>query len=328
METSYIYSASKANTLSQFLLSKTDINRLLVAEPGEDLQSALKETYLAPYVVHVPNESVSLAIEQTLIKAKKLIHRIAPKGDMFRVLWVQYDVHNLRVFAKAAVAGLSYEDCQPNLSERGIYSPQYLFEHVGDSTLNNLQVGWQEAYSRAVQEAGNGELSGIDGIFDELLFATSKRIAETVGDAFIRRYLQTLIDLYNLKSRLRHLQNETISFTPKFVTGGTFGPELIETLDNTVAMFERFGGAEYWADALELYRETGHFTQIDAKAADYLVITAKEGSYDMFSSASLVLYYLKCRQAAANIRTIVVGKNNGLSVEDIRTNLRTAYVND
>jgi vacuolar-type H+-ATPase subunit C/Vma6 len=48
----------------------------------------------------------------------------------------------------------------------------------------------------------------------------------------------------------------------------------------------------------------------------------------MFSSASLVLYYLLCRQAAANIRTIVVGRNSGQSEEAIRANLRLAYVND
>ena len=47
----------------------------------------------------------------------------------------------------------------------------------------------------------------------------------------------------------------------------------------------------------------------------------------MFSSASLILYYLRTRQAAANIRTIVVGRTSGQSVNAIRANLRTAYVN-
>jgi vacuolar-type H+-ATPase subunit C/Vma6 len=328
MQTSYIYSASKVNALSQFLLNRTNIDRLLVANPGEDLQSALKETYLAPYVVHVPDESVPLAIEETLKHAKKLIHRITPRGDMFRIMWVQYDVHNLRVFAKASVAGMSYDDCKPYLSERGIYPSQYLYEHAENSTLNNLQISWQEPYSKALQIAAGGDLSDLDGIFDELFFATSKRIDESVGDAFMHTYLQTLIDLFNIKSQLRHLKNEAINFSPKFVDGGTFGPERIETLDNTLATFERFGGAEYWSDAIEFYQETGNFTKIDARSADYLLTVARQGSYDMFSSASLVLYYLKCRQAAANIRTIVVGKNSGMSEADIRTNLRMAYVND
>lgn len=328
METSYIYSASKATALAEELLNKTDIERLLVADPGEDLQSALKETYLAPYVLRVPDESVSLAVEETLRHAKKLIHRITPQGDMFRIMWVQYDIHNLRVFAKGLTAGHSYEACKPHLSERGIYSSEYLYEHVDAGTLNRLQIGWQETYSQAVQLAESGDLGTLDGVFDQLYFDTSKRIVASIGDAFMRTYLQTLIDLYNLKSHLRHLKNETVRFEPAFVDGGSFASEQVETIDGVLAMFERFGGAAYWADALEEYQEAGHFTQIDSKSADYLLITARQGSYDMFSSASLVFYYLKCRQSAANIRTIVVGKNSGLEAAEIRNNLRLAYVTE
>ena len=153
MQTSYIYSVSRVNTLKQFLLSKTDIERLLVAEPGEDMQSALKETYLAPYIAQAPGEDMSLAIEQTLIDAKRLLHRIAPNGsgDMFRVLWVQYDIHNLRVFAKATAKQLTFEDCKPYLSDKGAYDLEYLFEHAEAGTLDFLYSDWQAAYNQALQ---------------------------------------------------------------------------------------------------------------------------------------------------------------------------------
>lgn len=328
MQTSYIYSVSRVNALEQFLLSKTDIERLLVAEPGENLHSALKETYLAPYVAHVPGEDVGLAIEQTLIDAKRLIHRIAPVGDMFCVLWIQYDIHNLRVFAKATAKQMTFEECRPYLSERGTYNPEYLFSHAENSTLDFLQSEWQEAYNRALETVRAGELNKVDGIFDELYFLTSKRIANTIGDAFIQKYFMNFIDLYNLKSRLRHLKNQTVSFSPAFVSGGTFGPEKIETLEGTLAAFSRLGGADFWKEALEYFQTTGKTTSLDARAGEYLLTLAKEDSYDMFSSASLVLYYLKCRQAAANVRIIVVGKNSGLSETAIRSNLRMAYVNN
>lgn len=328
MQTSYIYSVSRVNALSQFLLTKTDIERLLVAEPGEDLQSALKETYLAPYVVRVPDESVPLAIEQTLIDAKRLIHRIAPQGDMFRIMWVQYDIHNLRVFAKAQVAGLSYEECVSNLSHRGIYEPQYLYTHVEDNSLDFLQTEWQSGYQRAVDSTKEGDLGQIDGLFDELYFATAKRIVAEQGDTFMRQYFTMFIDIFNLRSRLRHLQNQEVSFTPSFVAGGTFSREEVETMEDVFAMFARFGGAGFWKESIEDFTATGNPTRIAARIAEYRLMAAKEASYDMFSSASLVLYYLKCRQAAANVREIVVGKNNGLFADDIRSNLRLAYVND
>jgi V/A-type H+-transporting ATPase subunit C len=329
MQTSYIYSVSRLNTLGQFLLNQTDIERLLVATPGEDLQSALKETYLAPYIAHSPEEDVALAIEQTLIDAKRLIHRIAPEhGDRFRILWVHYDIHNLRVFAKAHADNRSYAACVPLLSERGIYDPAYLFSHVEAGTLDRLQSGWGEAFAKASQHAQNGEIDAIDGVFDAAYFATSFAILARDGDAFTRRYFARVVDLYNVKSRLRHAQNPRVSFTPTFIEGGSFGRDRFETREAALALLAQFGGAEFWADAIEHYETTGNTTRLDARADDHLVMLTKDASVDVFSSASLVLYYLKCRQAAANIRTIVVGKNSGMYEADIRANLRLVYVNE
>ncbi|MCA9360850.1 V-type ATPase subunit [Candidatus Nomurabacteria bacterium] len=328
MQTSYIYSVSRVNALSQSLLSKTDIERLLVADPGDDLQSALKETYLAPYLVQAPNEDMGIAIEQTLIDAKRIVHRIAPKGDMFRVMWIQYDIHNLRVFAKATAKQLSFEECKSFVSERGVYNPEYLHSCVENGTLDFLQAEWQGAYDKAVQTVASGEISEVDGIFDELYFATSIRIAKEGGDKFIQTYLQNLIDLHNLKGRLRFIKNESVAFKPDFVEGGTLDKTKLETEETVLATFAKYGGVDFWKEAIEFYQETGNSTSLDARSGEYLLVLAKEASYDMFSSASLVMYYLKCRQAAANVRIIVVGKNSGTKESAIRANLRMAYVND
>lgn len=328
MQTSFIYSASRVNTLAQYLLTKADIDRLLVAAPGAELQSAIKETYLAPFVLQVVDENVAEAIEQTLIDAKKLIHRVAPDGDMFRVLWVQYDIHNLRVIAKAQAVGHSYAEIEPLLSKRGIYEPSELFTRVEASELNRLQSGWQEAYDVALRLVEAGELSAVDGVFDELYFKTLDRIAVKSHDAFILRYTRAFLDLYNLKAQLRKAANPQVTFTPVFVSGGSFSLHEIDSKESALQAFANIGGDAFWREAIEVFEETGNTTQIDARADEYMINLAKQASFDMFSSASLVLYYLQCRQSAANIRTIVVGKNSGMSEADIRRNLRMTYVND
>lgn len=328
MQTPYIYSTSRVNTLAQYLLSKTDIERLLVAQPGEQLQSALKETYLAPYVLRVADEDVTEAIEATLIEAKQLIHRIAPNGNMFRVLWVQYDIHNLRVFAKAQAKSHSFEQIKGLTSRRGIHDPEYLFGFVERQELNRLQVGWQEAYDAAVRHVQAGELDQVDGVFDTVYFASLVRIAQGSGDAFIKRYVTAVIDLYNLKGKLRAVSHPTVRFAPAFISGGSFAESEIDSKEQVFQAFENLRTGDYWRAALEFFQETGNTSLIDARADEYMVDMAKQASFDMFSSASLVLYYLQCRQAAANVRTIVVGRNSGQSEQAIRANLRLAYVND
>lgn len=328
MQTSYIYSVSRANALSQSLLSKTDIERLLVAEPGEDLQSALKETYLAPYLVQVPDEALPLAIEKTLTDAKSLVHKIAPEGDMFRVLWIQYDLHNLRVLAKATANNLSFEECSELMSSRGVYEPEYLYNAVEKDQLDFLQAGWQEAYNKAVSAVAAGEIATVDSIMDVAYFETCREIVKNNSDSFIKGYLATLIDLHNLKVKLRLISNEAVNFKPSFIAGGNIGGERMETKEDILAAFMDFGGADFWRQSIEYFESTNNSTEIDARSGEYMIMMAKEASYDMFSSSSLVLYYLKCRQAAANVRMIVVGKNSGMQDAAIRTNLRMAYVND
>ena len=326
MNTSYIYSTSQVNTLSQYLLSHTDIERLLVAGAGNELEDALKETYLAPFLTHTDG-NMPEAIEQTLIDAKKLIHRLAPKGDMFRPLWLQYDIHNLRIFAKAAAKGIGLTECLAHCSRRGIYEPEYLFTHAQDGTLNRLQSEWQTAYDEALRLVSAGDISAADAVLDDTFFTMAVRIARRAQDPFMVKYVKAVIDLFNLKARLRTFVQGGGVPKAAFVSGGNFAEGELETKEQVLAAYRSLGSASHWDGAVEFFETSGNTTRLDARSDEYLVTFAKTASIDMFSPASLVLYYLQCRQAAANVRTIFVGKNSGMNAEDIRANLRLAYVN-
>lgn len=331
MQTSYIYSVSRTNTLSEYLLTRSDIERLLVASPGAELQSALKETYLAPYLTRLDDEDVTKAIELTLIDAKRLVHSIAPAGDMFRVLWVHYDIHNLRVFAKAKQTAKAFAELAPYLSQRGVYEPVILFENAENSSLNSMQIGWkaQETYDKAVALVHEGKLEQVDALFDELYFVTACEIAKKSSDSFIQSYMVATINLYNAKSRLRALTHTAVAENAAhFILGGTISKESLETKEDVLSTLAQLGTPGFFDEAIAVYNKTGNTTQLDVAADEYLITLAKEGSRDMFSAASLVLYYLLCRQSAANVRTIVVGKNNGIDNDAIRSNLRMAYVNE
>lgn len=328
METSYIYSVSRTNALSEALLTKSDIERLFAAEPGVDLDSALKEVYLAPYILRTKTGDIAEALEQTLIDAKQMIHSIAPVGDMFHPLWIQYDVHNLRVFAKVQARSMSYTDVADIVSHRGIYEPHHLYEHAEKGTLQHLQAGWQDAFNRAVEYTSKGELSAVDGVFDALYFETSIRIAGTVGDAFMKSLVVTLIDLYNIKSQLRGIRHAEIGGRAMMVPGGNSSCTGTHTRESLFKLLQTYGGATRWHDAVTYYMETGHSTRFDARLDEYMIEYAHTYAREhlTFNAASLVEYYLKCRQSAANIRTIVVGKKSGVPEAEIRTNLRMAYV--
>lgn len=327
MQTSYIYSTSRFNTLSEALLSSTDIERLMVEETGAAVHEALKETYLAPYVAQTPGENMVDAIEMTLIEAKRLIQQVTPNSELFQLLWMRNDIHNLRVFVKATVKGYRYEELLGYVSNRGKYTPEYLYGMVETSALNRLEIDWQDAYDEAARYMTAGEIDRADATLDQLFFATAKNSVARHNDAFMQLYLRAIIDVSNIKARLRVLRNPNVSTNPVFITGGTFAEAELDSKEQIFAALGQLGGEDHWRSAAEQYTETGNTTQIDARADDYLLSITRKKAYDMFSSASIVLYYLRARQAAANIRTIVVGKETSMADSEITANLRTAYVN-
>ena len=243
------------------------------------------------------------------------------------LLWLRYDIHNLRLFAKATGANISYEALETHVSESGMHDPAYLFEKSQNQSLNGLEAGWQEAYDNAVRSLET-EGESVDTIFDRLYFKTIQHKAEVSGDVFLKRYVKALIDLYNLKARLRTIVYPQVANGIRHIEGGTFAASEIETKEQIMSGYQSLGGENLWREAVEAYLSTGNTTQLDARADDYLLTITREAAYDMFSTASLVLYYLRSKQAAANIRTVITLRDGGLEEDRIRPNLRLAYVKE
>jgi len=327
MNTSYIYSASRVNTLSQELLTHADIERLLVAVPGESLANALKETYLAPYLLQAADEDVAIAIEGTLVRARALIESIAPDSAQFRALWVQYDVHNLRVLAKGTKESLTVEQLAGYISKRGSYDVEMLAQYASEGTLNNLQPGWQDVYDTAVQHVAAGEIDKVDAEFDALVLRTMVEIAKVATDPFIAVYVSAVIDIHNCKAVLRASKLPETVAQPVLAAGGTVSPSQLVGVESVVSTLEYLSPGHF-TTALEQFFDDGHTTTLDARCEEYIIGLAVAASIDMFSAASLVAYYLRVRQSATNIRTIVVGIESGQTTDIIRSNIRFAYVSN
>lgn len=325
MNTAYIYSATRFNTLGTELFSRSDIDRLLLVSSSE-LPATLEDTYLAPYLSQVGGDDISDAVELTLAEARRLIYRLVPDGEAFGVLWVRHDIHNLRVLAKSNQSELSWEELEKHLVTNGHYLPVELYERVSSSTLNRLEAGWQDAYDKAVQLVLNGELDKVDAVFDALFFTTVTRIVGRSNDAFMKRYVKAMIDIYNIKNTLRRTVLSHSQSGSGFVSGGTFSDKELESKDQAVAALAVLA-PDHFTMAIDAYESTGHTNQLDAALDDYLLTLTKNASVDLFGTATIVLYYLRTEQAAANLRAILVGKQSGLTNEIIKTKLRLAYVN-
>ncbi len=326
MKTSYIYSSSRVKALQQELLSESDVERLVEAKRGEELIKVLKETYLAKYLMTEDVAGVMKATEQSLIEAKDTITKIAPEPKLFDFLWVFYDLHNLKVQLKAAYAGFPAEKTTSLMSGLGKYSPETLMEHIANDTLNRLESQFKNIYEEAKKAMEEKGLADAEVIIDKEYFKLAKSLVGETRDLSIDTILRLQIDLYNLKTRLRTIQVPRQGNDDWFVEGGNFRFEDIESKEQALANLQKFGGEARWREAIDLFNNEGHSTLIDVKADDYLLETIHVMSYDVFSPASLIAYFVSTQNTAKIIKTILVGKENGQSEDLIRQQLRTVYV--
>ncbi|MCB9810806.1 MAG: V-type ATPase subunit [Candidatus Nomurabacteria bacterium] len=326
MKTSYIYSSSRVKALEKELLNESDVERLLEASRGVELIKFLKETYINQYLESDDIDGVLKATEKSLVEAKELITKITPEPKLLDFLWVYYDLQNLRVQLKSKQANLESEQMMAYLSRLGKYSPETLLEHIAAGTLNRLEPEFKTIYdnaSKALEEKG---VAAADLVIEAGYFDLAKRMVGDARDLSIGTILRLQIDLYNLKTRLRTLLVPRQGDDSWFVTGGNLRYEDIELKEQALAVLVNYGGESKWREAIELYSSEGHSTLIDARSDDYLLETVRTMSYDVFSPASLIAYFLQVQNTAKIIKTVVVGKESGQTRDFIRKQLRTIYV--
>lgn len=326
MNTSYIYSASRVQALGQTLLTEADVERLLAAPTAGERFRALHESYLAPYLDQDDMPAAMTALDRHLQEVKRVVLGIAPEARPLSVLWLKYDFHNLRIFMRGKLERLSYEATTALFSGQSYYPADQFYEYAVANTLNRLEPELHEAYHEAYRYLEARDGAAADRIVDAAYFACVRRIVGGTTDSFLRQHVAGRIDLFNLTSRLRTLAHNHVDFDRVFVSGGTIRRDQIEILEQTLAAFAELGGESFWRAALTEYQDTGHSTRIDARADDYLLQQAVTTSVDIFSSASLVAYVLKAREAAATVRAVLVGTASGLPAHTIRHNLRPTYV--
>ena len=324
MQTNYIYSTNRLTTVATTLLSAAEVDQLLGATTDAELLDVIKETYLGQHLNTGQDDDINVALEAALAEAKRTIELSAPGLNTFQLLWIGNDIHNLRVFAKASTKEIPYSDLESLVSKRGHYDPTVLFAYLERSELNRLQPNWQDVYEQAARHAADGEIDKVDAIFDQLYFNTVVRLVSLGRDVFLTKYVRALIDCYNLKTKLRVLRYPSLVNTTTFVSGGTFAATELESLDQVKQALATLGNVD-WEAALTNYDETGNTTAFDVCVDQYLLALSKQASYDVFSSASVVHFYLLANAAASDIRTIWNGKGIGRDETIIRANLRIAY---
>lgn len=317
----YQYAGARAKTLERKLLSETQLELITSAKSVEELHRVLYDTYLAPYLTKTQTVGdITRAIDESIRDAKKTLLTIAPDPKLLDILWLKYDLHNSKVLVKGTRANLSDDELLALMSHAGTVEPSRLLTAFKDDAMTvlhpDLILGIQEA-KRATHPLT------IDATLNRAYVRAIKSHVNT--DIFVQRFVERLIDVFNIKAALRTGKHPDLDVRDVFTDGGSFSLAMLDSEEHIGMRIRTWGHEGELRAALEESREAGSYAPleriIDEQFNDFL----RRESLPVFTLASLFAYFSAQKNNAQIIGAVAVAKESGMHEKELRRVLRRLY---
>lgn len=315
---SFAFAHGRAGVLQQYLLRQTDIDRLLGAADGREVESILTELKLTDAIDQGISEGN--AILQAL---ESWVHRevdlMAPqsKRPVFQILWLQADVAVLSYMIKDA-KGLTSMISQEPESGFTAYDREALKALVYEGQAGSLPSHLVTFVRETLGDDALGPQE-IDTAVAQYAASLRLRLARTSGSKLIETYVKHLIDTSNIRAALRASNVECKIQNAELPAGGHISRSVFVASQDNIEKVLRKGSLYAIADAIEatkddqnaLERELTAILSHDISAMWNVPVSIEPA----FAFAATALSQLKV------LRMILIGKRNGLSPQEIKAAL-------
>ncbi len=332
-KTDYAYSVARIRAMERRLLDRVKIETMLEAKSAADALKVLAEADYAPLLAEIKDV---YQYEKVLSGERKrvyeLLQKIAPEQEIINLFALKYDYHNLKVLLKAKFLG---EDAAELLTDAGSVAPEEFARLIAAEDYAHLPAQFRPAVTEAATVfAATNDPQTISFTLDRVLYEQLTGMAKNYGSDFLQQYFRIQIDLLNIGTylRVKNLKKSREFLGNVLLDHGTLEKKVFMQLyneaDTADALISRLGLSVYGAIVEEGVRDwaKNHSTTHFEKLADnYLLEFVKSAKRIIFGVEPLLAYLLAKDVEIRIIRMIMVGKLNGIPVEEIRERLRDAY---
>lgn len=337
----FAYSVGLVRALETLLLNENEVERMILAKDGKDAFKVLNEFDYANNKTGVENPSnFQVILDEGLLDIRDVLEKITPNKRVLNILLLQYDFHNIKTLIKAKLSDKTFGEIENLLSKMGAIKIDALKTFIFDETdtafnLDEREETYLKKKIKKVQklfEKHDRDPQVIDLYLDQKLMKMIYNIARDSENLFLKRYVEKLIDLNNLKLLFRmKAQGKDIDvFERGFLWHGsiTFS-KLKDAFEKDISeMHEALGNARYSKIAqigYKYYEEEGSFLHLEKEIENYLTDFIKEAKLVPFGPEPLIAYFLAKRNHAMVIRMIMINKLNEIEPEEIKPRLRNLY---
>lgn len=332
MDNRYAYAVGKIRAREVRLLDLPKLLSILEAENVEEALKGLSDTdYREGLALVKQEEDFDLHLSHQMESVYHLISELTHDPQLTDLFILRNDFHNIKVAFKKK-CGASVEEeyyLAPSVVNR-----EELVEAVETGNfarLPPLLAGALQEIKGIYNSKKNIQL--IDTTLDEIYLSHCLQVSQQAKCEFLERLFLIQIDLTNIRTflRLKEMDKGRDSLKNRLISGGILerGHFLKSFADSMESFVDSLRFKDYYEivkDGIESWKKSGSFSFLEKLFDDYLLNFVKKAKYISFGIEPLIGYLMAKEMEVKNLRTVIVGKFNGLFPEIIKEKLRESYI--
>ncbi|WP_424684655.1 V-type ATPase subunit [Enterococcus sp.] len=310
------------------LLTTEVFQQLIDATDFKKIVAILTPTVYGQYLTADFQQDFEKSLNQELLTTFEELEKAAPDANLVWVYTMRYTFHNLKVLTKAYYVGEDYDY---------LYLPDGLYgmDELKHAVETGKSATLPEGVLKSIQEVKEGMeesriLQGIDVIYDRSFLTEQRRLGEALGYPELLEEIIAFIDLTNLITSLRCLQQHRSQAFMSTVlsSSGSIEKEVLMRFaesdpQHLVAFIRNSSYGDLLAPAFE--SEEIDYGKLDLIKDNYLTQMFASAQTTAFGPLPLLAFLNAKDIEIKNLRLILVGKRAGFSKSQLQERMRMTY---
>jgi V/A-type H+-transporting ATPase subunit C len=330
----FAYITGLIRILETRLLNQNELERMIDAKTFQDAYRVMNELDYSKYLdlAKTPGE-FQVILDADLKATHELLTKKSPYPWILDIFWYRYDIHNLKTIIKAKVLEKDLETIRPLLMPLGSINIDHMMTYVrGEKVITDEKnSNWKQLIDSAMENfETNGSVEEIDYLCDSNYFQKAGKLAKKSGVPFLKEYVQTLIDVNNIKTYLRIQQwekseNDNMRL---FHLGGsvpmdTYNMEQEKWLEK----MKYTAYSELITEALKDIENENSFVKLENDTENFIANFVKKYRFEAFGPEVVFNYIIAKKNNAMTVRMVLIGKMNNIEPHKIRNRAQKLYNN-
>lgn len=330
-ETDYKGINTLIRTYELRLLKREDVERMLKApDLGSVLDLLSGTVYQFNREETLRTKNFNQILMNHLVDVYRELFTIAPDSEIVELFTLKYSYHNLKVLLKQHFLEEQHEDLLIPIGGLSLDALRNLVETGNSEVAHPIMV---EAVQHAKSDYNEQRLlEAITVYLDTYYFRHLRIIADRIDYEPITKMIDTQIDLYNLSTLVRSLNQgkpRSHLYTVLSSAGTISKQEIIdESMNGAVAVLRKlYGGKSYGSQLERVIVDNNRIDtlKLDKLMEDLIHDIVSEGLYQPFGPLPMLGFIYAKETEVTNLRLILVGKDNQIEEQILRERVREVY---